>query len=150
MNDANRAVSTTLAYVLMFAVATVLVGGLLIAGGDFVQDQRNQVIQTELGVVGQQMAADIGSADRLVAASAGNTTVNLSRQRPSRVAGSGYRVKLVATNDPYLELRTARPEVSITVSISNRTAVRNSTAWGGEIRVVYNQSADSLVIENAA
>lgn len=150
MTDSKRGVSTTLAYVLMFAVATVLVGGLLIAGGDFVQDQRSQVIRTELGVVGQQMAADIASADRLVAASNDSATVNVSRQRPTRVAGSGYRVTLVATSDPYLKLTSARPEVSITVALSNRTALQNSTAWGGDVRVVYNQSADTLVIENEA
>ena len=149
MTDSERSVSTTLAYVLMFAVATVLVGGLLIAGGNFVQDQRSQVIRTELGVVGQQIAADVASADRLVAASDGTPTVTVGRQRPTRVAGSGYRVQLVATSDPYLILTSTRPEVSITVSLSNRTALRNSTAWGGDIRVVYNQTADKLVISNA-
>ncbi len=146
----KRGVSTTLAYVLMFAIATILVGGLLISGGNFVEDQREQVIRTELGVVGQQLAADLAGADRLVAASDGTPTVNISRQRPASVAGSGYRVKLVAQSDPYLRLTSSRPDVSVTVGLSNRTALGNSTVWGGSVEIVYDRTTDRLVIEDAS
>lgn len=150
MSDSARSVSTALAYVLMTAIATILVSGLLIAGGNFVEDQRADVIETELGVVGQQLAADLASADRLVAASDGDPAVRVRQQRPRTVAGTTYRVTLVATNEPFLRLSTTRPEVTVSVALANTTAFGNATTQGGDVAIVYNRSTDRLVISDGS
>ncbi len=146
----HRAVSTTLGYVLMLSVASLLVVGLLTAGGGFVADQRETVIRTELEVIGQQLASDIAAADRMVEAEDGDpSAVRIVQQRPSDVSGSTYDVTLVDDADPHLELRSANPEVSVTVQLTSTTAVSESTVGGGTVAVVYDPSADHLVIENA-
>lgn len=146
----HRGVSTTLGYVLMLSVASLLVVGLLTAGGGFVAEQREEVIRTELEVVGQQLASDIAAADRMAEASQGppsNIAVRIVQQRPSDVTGSTYDVTLVADADPQLRLESADPSVTVTVDLTNSTAVRQSSVGGGEVAVVYDASADELVIE---
>lgn len=147
----RRSVSTTLGYVLMLAVASLLVVGLLVAGGDFVKDQREQVIRSELEVVGQQIAGDITAADRLVESSDTGTPleVEISQQRPGDVTGSTYNVHLVEQKDPHLKLNSTRPEVSVTVEFQNTTNIGESKVKGGDIAVVYDTSEDELVIEGA-
>lgn len=146
-DDGRRAVSTTLGYVLMLSVASLLVVGLLTAGGGFVSDQRERVVRAELEVVGQQVASDVMAADRLVRASDDPTTVRITDSRPDDVTGSPYRVTLVDDGDPHLELETAEPSVQVTVQLSTATAVRESSVNGGDVVVRYD--ASELVIENA-
>lgn len=148
-DDGRRAVSTTLGYVLMLSVASLLVVGLLTAGSGFVSDQRERVVRAELEVVGQQVASDVMAADRLVRASDGSsTTVRITDSRPNDVTGSPYRVTLVDDGDPHLELETAKPAVQVTVQLSTTTAVRESSVNGGDVVVRYDASGE-LVIENA-
>ena len=50
----DRAVSTTLGYVLSLAIASILISGLMLATAGFVEGQREQVIRSELEVVGDR------------------------------------------------------------------------------------------------
>ncbi|WP_058995067.1 hypothetical protein [Haloarcula sp. CBA1127] len=143
----NRAVSTTLSYTLSLAIASILVSGLLIAGGNFVESRQEQVIRDELEVVGQQVAADITRIDRLVVAADNDPTARLNHTFPARVSGTGYRVSIDSTADE-LTLKSTAPEVSVTVSLTTRTALGDSSAGGGVITVFYDESNDQLEVQD--
>jgi len=108
----ERAVSPVFGYVLTLAIATMLVGGLLVSAGGFIDDQRRNTAQSELRVVGQQISADVSAADRLARTDGADDT-RVTRRIPSEVVGSAYTV-----------------EVAV-----------GSSADGGRIVVVYNGSA---------
>lgn len=144
----DRGVSSAFGYVLTLAIATVLISGLLVAGGSFVGDSRERVIRQELEVIGQHVAANVEMADRMVVAGDDTATVTLSQTFSQRVTGVTYQIELVEEEDPYLRLNATNPDVSVLVKIDNSTAVRESYADGGEVAVVYDEGEDQLVIQN--
>ncbi len=145
----RRAVSVTLGYVLTLAIASLLVTGLLIAGGNFVADQREEVIRSELEVIGQQIAASLQSADSLVQASEGSPIVRLENRFPRDVTGSTYHVHLVEGPDPELVLNSTDPDVSVRVAVANETAFGQSHADGGTVVIVYDSGADEVILDDA-
>ncbi|QSG15124.1 DUF7266 family protein [Halapricum desulfuricans] len=140
----ERGVSMALGYVLGLSIAFLLVAGLFVAGGNFVQEQRETSVRTEMAVISEQIASDMESADRL-AQSTDNGTIVVERSLPSRVSGSGYTVSVEGGADPRLVLRTRDPDVEITAHFSNVTAVESTETTGGPIQVVYENGA--LVLE---
>ena len=147
----ERAVSPVFGYVLTLSVATLLVGGLLISAGGFIDDQRRNTAESELQVIGQQISADIAAADRL-ARTDGAEDIRVGRTIPQAVVGSHYSVEVVENGgptSPYLELSTSRPDVTVAVGIASRTTVSTGgTADGGRIVVVYNATSSEVVLRN--
>lgn len=140
----DRAQSITVNYTLGLGIALVLSTGLLIAGANFVTDQREQAARTELQVVGQQVAADVEATDRLVNASERDTRVRVTRDLPSNIAGANYEVTLVEQADPYLRLATENPEETVRIEFTNQTSVSQSSASGGELSVNYTDGSLQL------
>jgi hypothetical protein len=147
MRDA-RAVSTTLGYVLSLAIATLLITGLIIAGGSYVETQREQVIRDELTVVGQQLASDIERVDRLVRAGAdGTVSVSVNQTFSNSVTGSSYRIDLDA-DDRTVVLSTPNPEVTVRVGIANVTALGDSSVGGGAVQITYDEGDEHLEVQD--
>jgi len=142
----SRGIATPFGYVLTLAITTILVTGLLVAGGNFVEDQRDRVIESELEVVGEQVANHISSADRLNQSGEGDTTVRIEQEFPNDVTGQTYAITLVAEEDPYLQLNATGTGVSTQVDLSNTTALGQSRATGGTVVVEYNETDDEVVI----
>ncbi|QSG05906.1 DUF7266 family protein [Halapricum desulfuricans] len=140
----DRAVSTTVNYVLGLSITFLLITGLFLAGGNFVQDQRETSIETELQVVAEQLAADVESADQLVQTTE-NGTVVVERSVPSRVSGTGYTIAVEGGSDPRLVLTSNDPEIEVTAQFSNRTAVQPTRITGGPIQVT--ETGGQLVLE---
>jgi len=146
MND--RAVSSTLNYVLSLSIATLLVTGLLLAGGTFVEDRQEQVIRSELRVIGQQVASDINRADRLLSAGNGATRVTIRQSFPEQITGTGYDIR-VNPGDNELVLRSEDPAVRAEIRVETEQTLVSSYADSGVV-VVRNQTgaSDELVIAN--
>lgn len=146
---ADRAVSTVLGYTLTIGISAVLIVGLLGAGSAFVDDQRAQVVDAELTVIGERLAADIATADRLARSSGANPTVVVVSELPDAVAGSDYRVTVRATDgNASLELSTRSLDRSVVVPVANTTAVASGTVGGGTLSIAYDASSDRLEVEN--
>jgi len=139
----DRAQAITLSYTIGLAIGVLLITGLLIAGATFIQNQREDAIRTELRVIGQQVAADFSTADRLAQAAESNSTVTLSRSMPGTVAGSTYSLELVESENPELVLTSTDPEVQVTVSLANKSGVDGTSISGGNIRV--NETATGVL-----
>lgn len=147
---ADRAVTTTLGYALGLLITSLLISGLLIAGGSTVDTQQRRAVSNELQVVGQQLAADITAVDRL--ATTGETSVaNVTSRLPSSLAGSGYRVTVAAAggNQYELRLQSLDPRQSWTVRLVSKTPLAPTTVDGGRLDISYDPAADQLVIRNA-
>jgi len=145
----RRAVSTTLSYVLSLAIATVLITGLIIAGGSYVDSERKNVIRDELTVIGQQFASDIERADRLVRAgdSRSNMNVHVNQSFSDTVTGTPYEITLDASQSELI-LNTSRPEVTVRVGITNGTDLGESTVLGGDLQIRYNETGRHLEVRN--
>lgn len=150
----DRATSTTLSYVLTLSIATVLVGGLIVAGGTFVKDHREQVIRQELRVIGEHVASNVDQVDRYARAADDLTAATLSQTFPDDVTGATYTVRLLDSGgDARLFLNATRPSVSVDVNVTTVTPVATgSNASGGTIVVrcqIDGGDCNTLLIDNA-
>ena len=142
----ERAVTVTLNYVLVLGISATVVAGLLFAGGTFVEDQRERVIEDELNVIGNHIASDVEQVDRLVRASHGTpdrVSINQSFQRI--VSGTSYTVELQEDPDQVV-LGANSPAVVVRVNVSLTTDLGESFAVGGDTSVQYDAASDSVVI----
>lgn len=146
MSD-DRGVSTTLNYVLGLAIALILITGLLVAGGTFVENQRDQSIRTELSVLAEQVSSDVMMADRLAETTSDNRSVRVSRDLPPRVAGSSYEISVEGGSDPQVVIQTTDPEITVTIPVKTSTPIESSSVSGGATAVNYTAS-DRLALED--
>lgn len=139
----DRGLSTALGYVLLLAVATLLVSGLLLATGAYVDGQSERTTREGLTISGQQAAGAIETADRLVRSTEADPATLVVEQRlPRRLAGSGYTIAVNVTgSDVVLELSpaTARatPADTVHIPVSSDTPVDQTTVQGGPIAVTF-------------
>lgn len=144
----RRGVSVTVGYVLTLSVTTLLVGGLLVGLGGFVEDQREGTARDELRVIGQQVASDLSAADRLARVGS-PSEVNMNRQLPDSVTGARYRIE-VSDGDPVtVELRTTNPKVTVTLGVHVDTDVADSTLGGGDFLVRLDTASGELEVRSA-
>ncbi|WP_336361362.1 DUF7266 family protein [Haladaptatus sp. ZSTT2] len=135
----NRGVASSLNYILGLGIATVLVVGLLIAGGNLIEDQREQVVRNELSVLGQQMVSDISTADRFTAEGG---EITIERDLPKLVAGEHYRITVVqdAPNEYSLLLRTSRTDITVQIAFRAESSITESSVDGGSVSIVGDGS----------
>ncbi len=146
----DRAVSTTLNYVLALAVVTVLISGLFMAANDVVETQRERSINSELTVLGNQVASDLSALDRLVIASEAKGTARISSDLPDTVAGKTYSINLQdpPIADRYeIELSTQEPTVSVTIVVRLDTPLASTNLTGGDLVLEYDGS--TIEVKNA-
>ena len=142
----DRAVTVTLNYVLVLGITATLVAGLLVAGGSFVEDQRERVIEDELSVVGNHVASDVEQVDRMVRASdrtPDRASLNQSFQRT--VSGTTYSMELQANPDQVV-LVSNSPSVTVRVNVTVQTEIEESFAFGGDYSVQYDADSAELVM----
>lgn len=141
----ERAVSAVLGYILTLSVVTLLVSGLFVASGDFVQNQHERAIRAELEVVGNRLAADLAAVDRLALATGAGGRTRLATDLPARVAGNPYRIDVSPVNGSpnvyQLDLTTTEPAVSVVVRVRLETDLAGGTLNGGDVTVVYDGTA---------
>lgn len=144
----ERGTSTTLSYVLALAIATILVGGLILAGSTFVEDRREQVIRQELRVVGEHVASDLQQVDRYAQAADAVDTAEVRQSFPRSVTGSSYTMTLRDGSPPTLYLNATRPDVRVTVELTTQHPVASeSVASGGPIVARCDTGASPCELE---
>jgi hypothetical protein len=151
----DRAVSITVNYVIVLGITAVLISGLLIGAGGYVQDQRTNVVREELTVIAEQLAAGIDDADRLSRAEARSRSVRVGVSLPARVAGESYRIAVDNVSTPgqkpmayELRLRSTGSDVSVTLRLSTLVALDERSVNGGWVVVRLDASESTLVVES--
>lgn len=144
-----RAVSTAVGYVLSLAIMALLISGLLIAGGNFLDNERDRVVRDQLNVLGEQVADGVENADRMAGAADGSPVVFVRVDLPSRIAGSQYRITVdnatgaMAPDRPYayeLVLEATAPEIEAEHRLTVRTHHRmiEGTVVGSAVVIGYH------------
>jgi hypothetical protein len=145
----RRATSTALGYVLTLGIASLLISGLLIAGGGLMESQREQTARIELEVIGQTVADDLSSAARL--ADCDSCELRLRIDVPSRVAGEAYLIEIVEVSPPdtyRLALSTSQSNVAVNVTARTARPVAETTVTGGTMIVEYDPASGQLEVRN--
>ncbi len=142
-----RSATTSLNYALLLVIVTLLVAGLLVGVSGFVESQQERAIRSQLDTVGNQLASDIGTANRLVERANGDS-VRLRTEIPRSVGGSHYRVEItdLSGNRSRLELYSSDPAVRTTVVVRSSVDLRG-TVSGGQVVIEYE--SNELVVSNA-
>lgn len=148
--SAGRATTIALNYVLVLGISAILVSGLIIAGGTFVEDQRENVVRGELNVIGTHISGNLEQVDRYVSAGEGDTVAHVNQSFQRQVTGENYEINFVGNDGgplpPQLVLSTPTTDVTVRVNASVRADVEDSRARGGVVSVFYEDGA--LVIGN--
>ncbi|MFA9517089.1 hypothetical protein ACERIT_07720 [Halopenitus sp. H-Gu1] len=139
----DRAVSTTIGYVLGLMIASLLISGLFIAGGSTLENQHDTAVTSGLEASGERIATGYSDADRLVeAAGGGNVTVAVAIDAPKRIASSGYAISVTGGADgpPYtntIELEGSDGSITHTVRFRSFTPVSDRSIDGGPVVIRY-------------
>lgn len=151
----DRAVSVTVGYVMTLAISTLLLSGLFVAGGSFVDTERERAAQGELTVVGERVAADLMTVGRLAATApdSGELTVDRPVTLPDRAAGRSYRIRVTATETAgtvAVESDRTDAVAEVPFRTSADIAVRNATVRGGDLRIYWDADGDGEVVVSEA
>ncbi|MFB6192451.1 MAG: hypothetical protein ABEI11_03925 [Haloarculaceae archaeon] len=144
----DRGQSTAIDYVLTLGIAAVLIAALVATGGAFVSDQREISARGELRVIGQQIASDLATADRLVRSAGAADQVRLQRGVPRRVAGSTYVIELSSGSPATLNLSADGGDVTVGITLTIQTSVTDSEAGGGTVVIAFDTAANALEVRN--
>lgn len=143
----ERAVTVPLNYALMASIVALLAVGLLAGTGGFVEDTQEQAVRSGLEVVGNRIATDVSTADRLAGTLDGSGSVESTTDLPEYVAGTTYQVTITGSQaadgdwEHDIVLTTTDPEVSVTVPVRTRRPISAGTFHGGRI-VVSSDGTD--------
>lgn len=146
----ERATTVTVSYVITLGISAVLISGLVMAGGNVLEDQREEASRTGLRVIGQQLASDIATVDRLVAAGS-DVDARLVSDLPARVAGESYVVEIrphpTLSNVAVITLTARESGVVVEVNVRHRTPIRTPTrVSGGQLVLEYDADAAAEVV----
>jgi hypothetical protein len=143
MSD-DRAVMTTVSHVLTIGITALLVVGLLVTANGALLDEKEEASREEMRTVGNRIASELSSVDRM-AAESGNVTVTANHVE--RIAGERYRVSLShgatactggripSSVDTCLRIEGVSSGRTVTVPVANKTAVSIDRGENGRYRL---------------
>lgn len=151
-DPADRAVTTVLNYAILLVVVTLLVATLFLGVSGFTTDQQERAIGSQLVTVGNSLAGDVTTADRLVrtANTSASTEVRVHSDLPRTVGASQYRVNVTSLGGDRYEivLRSTDPEVRRTVTVRSTVGVEGGPVSGGTLVIEYDSTRGTLVIRS--
>lgn len=163
MTGRERAVSVPINYTMSIVIVTVLLTGLILATSNNLRAQQERTVESEFGVLGNRMAADISAADRLAQSTEGTTedVVEVRTDIPETVAGLSYQIEIRSwaigggeANQVEITFVSDRMDVTESVRLKTDTPVQNTTVTGGEYVIVYvdtdgDDVPDTLEVQHA-
>lgn len=147
MND--RGVSTTVNYTMTLGITTLLVVGLLVATGTYVEGHQERTERMGLTVVGQQLVGSLSAADSLAQSMEGGGDFTLARDLPESVARKSYSVTITQVGARRYDVTLETDDVDVTVSVTTRTDVEDVEFTGGDVEITYDPVTEELVVDRA-
>ena len=147
----ERAVTAPLEYVYTFAIAAILVTGLIIGATNAAGDQRRRTVEAQMNVVAEQVAGSLEQADRIVQSTDGTpSTLTLEKELPDELLGGGYFVRITDTaSGAKVTVSSSLSEADISTRVQlEATSVpsREQILDGGEMTIRY--SGPNLVVSD--
>lgn len=152
-SGSDRGVSTVVSYALILGIVALLLVALTMAFAPLVTSQQTSAVHSTLEVVGNDLAGDVESVDRLAVAAGANGTVVHRTRLPERIGGSSYRIEIDQPGgETYYEITLRSPdhELGVTVTVRTQTEIdvaEIGTLDGGHLEIAYE--GDGMVIRNA-
>lgn len=134
-----RGVTVPTDYVLLIGITTLLASGLLLGTGGFVVDQQERAVRSGFEVVGNGLANDLTTADRMADSLGGPGRVELDTDLPESVAGTTYFVTFEGgkVRDGVYEydivLTSTDPDITVRVPVRTHRQVAADTLDGGPV-----------------
>jgi len=98
----ERAVSVAISHALTVAITTILLSGLLVGTGSFVETQERGVADEQINEIGHDIVTQVHSLDQLEA-SGEDVTGNVELQYPRRIVDSyRYEIRLIDSGSDLL------------------------------------------------
>lgn len=143
LREDDRGVSIAVTHVLTIGITTVLISGLLIAGGTMLDAEKERGAGDALETIGERLGSEIAAFDR----ANGTDGDALRVEHPRRVSGSTYSVELTGICDEApliddgvgacLRLWTHDLNVEVYVPLPDAVGVDDgSSTGGGPIEIV--------------
>lgn len=141
----TRGQSIAINYTMSLIIVTMLISGLFISMSAYLENERENVTHAELEVLGNRIAADISTTDRLAQTTEGDSRAEIHTSIPASVAGSQYEVTITSNSPPgidyynveiQLRARGTGEAKNVSTRISNE--VTGSNLNGGDYVVVYD------------
>lgn len=130
----DRGLETVVSHVLSVAITTLLIIGLVSSATGYLEAQKQQAAAQELRTIGNRLASELATADRL--ARTGDSVELVSRQ-PETVAGSVYTVKLVSCSSPVcLRISADNYDFSTLVPLQNETKLSMTSQGNGRFHIM--------------
>ncbi|AUX07958.1 hypothetical protein AArcSl_0303 [Halalkaliarchaeum desulfuricum] len=152
----DRALSTTVNYVLALAITSILISGLLIAGSGYMESQRTIAVGNALEVQNEQLADSIGEIDRLAATiedDEGEAAIRVNLL--DRVIDRSYEIAVVnetGTDDLRYtyRLEATSGDVERDTLVKTSTPIQETSIRGGSTVIHYDTEIGDpvLVIES--
>lgn len=137
----ERGVTAPLEYVYTFAVAAILITGLVIAATNVAGDQRRRTVEAQMNVVAEQVAGSLEDADRIVqSAEGGVSELSLDKELPDELLGGSYFVTVESSGSTVtvtVSTEAANDDVSTTVDLQATSIGSPQTFDGGHIVIEY-------------
>lgn len=143
----SRGVSPAVTQALTIGISTILVTGILLGGGQLIENQKESIAREGLVDIGSGIAADLVRLDQFNTSSLDSNIAFTSRY-PDRIADEQYRIKLVPTSSRtniYVNLTSS--DYSTVVRFQNQSNVCPSTADGGRLTVRYDTTSGDNCME---
>lgn len=153
----ERGVSIALSHVLTLGITTILIAGLLFSAGALLDGQSERSAERSLETIGERVASEVASVDRLAREDPEPETVRLRVDHPSEVSGVTYSIAIHeggACSGPLLEdaeacivltAPGARTTVQVPLKIGDDTTVASQTSTqGGSMTISYQDGEIDL------
>ena len=153
----DRGTSITITHVLTIGITTLLIAALLTSSGTLLENETERSAESSLETIGERLAGEIGSADRM--ATSGADSVNITADHPRTVANSQYTVTLLnksACNAPLLntsndciQLTAGGADTEVYVPVATDTPLENESSASGGSLEIYVNGDDKIAVKRA-
>lgn len=152
----DRGVSPAVGFVTTLGITLLLVVSLFTSMGGLVDGERDRAVESELTVIGHELAGQLSSADSLVRAAETPDTVRVSDELPERISSGHYSIT-IEEQTPYplgddesyrykLIVKSSSVAVSAVVDLKTGTQIEETTLDGGPVVVRYDAGSDRLEV----
>jgi len=147
----DRAVSIAITHALTIAITTILVSGLLLASGPFLDAQEQRVSQDQLNEIGSSVATQISTVDRL-ADSGDDVETTVTVQYPTRIVDNyEYTVELREEGDrTIVEVSSEGVDRASSFQLQTNTDIDNGSSTDGpdiEISLCDDNGDSEITLE---
>jgi hypothetical protein len=133
----TRAVSPAVTQALTIGISTILISGLLLSGGQYIENRQEDTVRTGLQDIGSGVSSDLVRLDQFQTSGLDEDLLFTSAY-PSELGGQGYRIEVVDGSPVTITVSSTAEDLSTTVRFESDTDVCDSTIGGGTIVVAYD------------